>query len=127
MGQCFELVLGGEVVENNFSVQLKPKPSWTNLGKGAGGTLGLEIMEVAYELEYRLFYFKWLRILPENWLVMLSVSCAGKNAYGAGKTSWVLRDGASGANRCYVLAHCGGGRSAPHFYMAIGWYFHYFF
>ena len=39
---------------------------------------------------------------------MLSVSYAGKNAYSAGKTSGVLRGGASGANRCYVLAHCGG-------------------
>ena len=37
---------------------------------------------------------------------MLSVSYAGKNAYSAGKTSEVLRGGASGANRCYVLAHC---------------------
>ena len=37
---------------------------------------------------------------------MLSVSYAGKNAYSAGKTSGVLRGGASGANRCYVLAHC---------------------
>ena len=33
---------------------------------------------------------------------MLSVSYAGKNAYSAGKTSGVLRVGASGANRCYV-------------------------
>ena len=41
---------------------------------------------------------------------MLSVSYAGKNAYSAGKTSGVLRGGASGANRCYVLAHCGVGR-----------------
>ena len=40
---------------------------------------------------------------------MLSVSYAGKNAYSAGKTSGALRGGASGANRCYVLAHCGGG------------------
>ena len=40
---------------------------------------------------------------------MLSVSYAGKNAYSAGKTSGDLRGGASGANRCYVLAHCGGG------------------
>ena len=40
---------------------------------------------------------------------MLSVSYAGKKAYSAGKTSGVLRGGASGANRCYVLAHCGGG------------------
>ena len=37
---------------------------------------------------------------------MLSVSYAGKNAYSAGKTSGVLRDGAKGANRGYVLAHC---------------------
>ena len=37
---------------------------------------------------------------------MLSVSYAGKNSYSAGKTSGVLRVGASGANRCYVLAHC---------------------
>ena len=39
---------------------------------------------------------------------MLSVSYAGKNAYSAGKTSGVFRGGASGANRGYVLAHCGG-------------------
>ena len=37
---------------------------------------------------------------------MFSVSYAGKNAYSVGKTSGVLRGGASGANRCYVLAHC---------------------
>ena len=37
---------------------------------------------------------------------MLSVSYAGKNAYSAGKTSGVLRGGASGANICYVFAHC---------------------
>ena len=37
---------------------------------------------------------------------MLSVSYVGKNAYSAGKTCGVLRGGASGANRCYVLAHC---------------------
>ena len=40
---------------------------------------------------------------------MLSVSYAGKNAYSAGKTFGVLRVGASGANRGYALAHCGGG------------------
>ena len=28
--------------------------------------------------------------------------------YSASKTSGVLRGAASGANRCYVLAHCGG-------------------
>ena len=39
---------------------------------------------------------------------MLSVSYAGKNEYSAGKTSGVLRGGASRAKRCYVLAHCGG-------------------
>ena len=37
---------------------------------------------------------------------MLSVSYAGKNAYSAGKTSGVLKGGAYGGNRCYVLAHC---------------------
>ena len=37
---------------------------------------------------------------------MLSVSYAGKNAYSAGKTNGVLGVGASGANRCYVLANC---------------------
>ena len=37
---------------------------------------------------------------------MLSVSYAGKNAYSAGKTSGVLMGGASGANRCFVLAPC---------------------
>ena len=42
---------------------------------------------------------------------MLSVSYAGKNAYSAGKTSGVLRGVASGANRGYVLAHCGRGGS----------------
>ena len=40
---------------------------------------------------------------------MLSVSYASKNAYSAGKTSGVLRGCASGANRCYVLAHCDDG------------------
>ena len=44
-----------------------------------------------------------------NKLVMLSVSYAGKTAYSAGKTCGVLRGGASGANMCYGLAHCGGG------------------
>ena len=33
---------------------------------------------------------------------------AGKNACSAGKTSGLLRGDASGDNRCYVLAHCGG-------------------
>ena len=47
---------------------------------------------------------------------MLSVSYAGKNAYSAGKTSGVLRGGASGANRCYVLAHCGGGGGGSQIY-----------
>ena len=42
-------------------------------------------------------------------MVMFSVSYAGKNAYSAGKTSGVLRGGASRSSRCYVLAHCGGG------------------
>ena len=37
---------------------------------------------------------------------MLLVSYAGKYAYSAGKTSWVLRGDALEANRCYVLAHC---------------------
>ena len=36
---------------------------------------------------------------------MLSVSYAGKNAYSAGKTSGVLRGGASEADGCYVFAH----------------------
>ena len=44
---------------------------------------------------------------------MLSVSYAGKNAYSAGKTSGVLRGVTSGANRGYVLAHCGGGGRWP--------------
>ena len=39
---------------------------------------------------------------------MLSVSYAGKNAHSAGKTSGVLRVGASGTNRCYALTHCVG-------------------
>ena len=34
------------------------------------------------------------------------MSYAGKNAYSAGKTTGVLRGGASGANRGYLLAHC---------------------
>ena len=37
---------------------------------------------------------------------MLSVSYAGKNVHSAGKTGALLRGDASGANRCYVLAHC---------------------
>ena len=45
---------------------------------------------------------------------MLSVSYAGKNAYSAGKTSGALRDGASGANRGYVLAHGGPPSSQLH-------------
>ena len=40
---------------------------------------------------------------------MLSVSYAGKNVHSAGKTGALLRGDASRANRCYVLAHCGGG------------------
>ena len=40
---------------------------------------------------------------------MLSVSYAGKNVHSAGKTGALLRGDASGANRCYVVAHCGGG------------------
>ena len=40
---------------------------------------------------------------------MLSVSYASKNANISGKTSEVLRGGVSGANTCYVLAHCGVG------------------
>ena len=51
--------------------------------------------------------------LRENWSVFIRCRTmpvgAGKNAYSAGKTSGVLRGGASGANRCYVLAHCGRG------------------
>ena len=52
---------------------------------------------------------------------MLSVSYAGKNAYSAGKTSGVFRGSASAANRCYVLAHCGGGgtKCPDPFYIAI--------
>ena len=30
----------------------------------------------------------------------------GKNVYNAGKTSALLSGDASGANRCYVVAHC---------------------
>ena len=37
---------------------------------------------------------------------MLSVSYAGKNVHSAGKTGALLRGDASGANRCYVVAHC---------------------
>ena len=38
----------------------------------------------------------------------ITVSYAGKNAYSASKTSGGIKGGASRANRCYVLAHCGG-------------------
>ena len=38
---------------------------------------------------------------------MLSVSYTGKNAYSAGKTSGILRGGASRANRGYVMLYCG--------------------
>ena len=34
---------------------------------------------------------------------------AGKSVYKAGKTSALLGGDASGANRCYVVTHCGGG------------------
>ena len=37
---------------------------------------------------------------------MLSVSYADKSVYSTGKTYRVLRGGASGTNRGYVLAHC---------------------
>ena len=33
----------------------------------------------------------------------------GKNKCSAGKTSALLRGDASQINRCYVVAHCGGG------------------
>ena len=58
---------------------------------------------------------------------MLSVSYAGKNAYSAGKTSGVLRGGASGANRCYVLAHCGGEGQKAHTWKSpvLAIFFHY--
>ena len=49
---------------------------------------------------------------------MLSVSYTEKNAYITGKTSGVLRDGASGANKCYVLAHCGGGEERLQGYLS---------
>ena len=42
---------------------------------------------------------------PDRVLV-LSVKYAGKNVLSASKTSGVLRVGAFGANRVYVLAHC---------------------
>ena len=52
---------------------------------------------------------------------MLSVSYAGKNAYSAGQTSGVLRDGASGAKGSMKIEKCPkkwekskrGGGSAP--------------
>ena len=50
-------------------------------------------------------FSKQVRISPEiDWLC--SVSYAGKNGFSAGKTRGVLRGGATGANRGYVLAHC---------------------
>ena len=52
------------------------------------------------------FFYKQVIISSDIDWFCLSVSYAGKNAYSAGKTSGVLRSGASGANRCYVLAHC---------------------
>ena len=52
------------------------------------------------------FFCQIVQNFARNRLVMLSLSYAGKNAYSAGKTSGVLRGVASGANRCYVLAHC---------------------
>ena len=36
----------------------------------------------------------------------LQFEYAGKNMYNAGKTSALLSSDDSGANRCYVLAHC---------------------
>ena len=45
---------------------------------------------------------------------MLSVSYASKNVCSAGKSSGVLRDGTSGANRCYVLAHCAPPQTLTH-------------
>ena len=62
----------------------------------------------------------WKNVLPLNRsefcqiLIGLSVSYASKNAYSAGKTNGVLRVGASGANRCYALAHCGGANIFTH-------------
>ena len=50
---------------------------------------------------------------------MLSVSYAGKNAYSAGKTTGVLRGSAFGADRGYVLAHCGGGEAGEYKKFAI--------
>ena len=44
--------------------------------------------------------------LARNWLVMISLRYASNNAYSACKTRGVLRGGALGVNRCYVLAHC---------------------
>ena len=41
-----------------------------------------------------------------NWLLMVSVSYAGQNAYSAGKTSGFLTGGASRAIRRNMLAHC---------------------
>ena len=38
---------------------------------------------------------------------MLLVTFDGKTAYNASKISGVLRGGALGANRGYVLGHCG--------------------
>ena len=51
---------------------------------------------------------KFLRCqnFARNWLVMFSVSYASKNAHSAIKNSGVLRVGASGAKRCYLLTHC---------------------
>ena len=54
----------------------------------------------------KVFFFKTGQNFTRNWLVMFSVSYASKNAYSAGKTSGLLRGGASGTNRGYVLANC---------------------
>ena len=42
---------------------------------------------------------------------------ASKNVYKAGKTSALFSGDASGANRCYVVAHCGGGN--PNFFIIL--------
>ena len=43
----------------------------------------------------------------KNYLVMLSVSYAGKTEYSAGIFDALLRVDTSGTNTCYVLVQCG--------------------
>ena len=85
-GKTSGVLRGGASGANRYYVLAHP---------GGGGTLGSDVT-----LRKNRSVFIQCRTMPVG---------AGKNAYSAGKTSGVLRGGASGANRCYVLAHCGRG------------------